>query len=67
MRDRDVDPQNIQVKIGADDGQGLLKICAQLLKINPDEKPQVFYILHGKIIRCNIFITLGWSQRVKCT
>ena len=31
MSERNLNPQTTQVKIGADDGQGILKICAQLL------------------------------------
>ena len=31
IHDRHMDPSNVEIKIGADDGQGIFKICVQIL------------------------------------
>ena len=38
MHDRNMDPDNTDIKIGADDGQGLFKINVQLL--TRDKEPE---------------------------
>ena len=60
MEERHFDPEQVKVKIGIDDGQVLLKVCAQLLCANQTKVSLSFPLVYTK------YMNLGKSIRGQC-